>query len=344
MRRSRHGSLRSLLGFTLIELLVVIAIIAVLVALLLPAVQQARESARRAQCKNNLKQLGLALQNYEETAGMFPPAGFWFNAGGPSSGASLVNTGVGNINGYGPSVFVLLLPYVDRQTLSEQFNINQSISAVVNAPVRSATIPGYLCPSDPFATSSNNLTRYTNGTGSWGRGCYGPYIVTGSTGFLTTSWNALSSSQRGLMGQSGAARNASVMDGTSNTLAFLELRAGPTANDPRGTWALTRGISLGGCDNVGDCVTPINDPFNYDPAGANPDDVQDCTSNTTVGMKGWSGGDGQHGGKSMHTGGAQCVLADGGVKFLNEKINIGVFRGIVTVSGGEVDGASSLSE
>ena len=344
MRRSSFKSFRSMLGFTLIELLVVIAIIAVLVALLLPAVQQAREAARRSQCKNNLKQLGIALQNYHETAETFPPAGFWFNAGGPSSGASLANTGVGNINGYGPSVFVMLLPHVDQQPLYDKFDSNLSISAAANAPIRGATIPGFLCPSDPYATSSNNLTRYTNGTGNWGRGCYGPYIGSGMTNFLTTAYSGLPTAQRGIMGQSGAARIAGVTYGTSNTLAFLELRAGPDANDPRGTWALTRGISLGGCDNIGDCVTPINDPFNYDPNGANPDDVQDCSSNPTVGMKGWSGGDGQQGGKSMHVGGAQCALADGGVKFLNEKINIGVFRGIVTISGGETDGSDSLQE
>ncbi|NOX55774.1 MAG: DUF1559 domain-containing protein, partial [Planctomycetes bacterium] len=102
-------------GFTLIELLVVIAIIAILIALLLPAVQQAREAARRTQCRNNLKQIGLALHNYHDVYGVFPPA--------------LINSGrQGDRNTNGPvlnaTAWIMLLPYVDQAPLYEQYNSN----------------------------------------------------------------------------------------------------------------------------------------------------------------------------------------------------------------------------
>jgi len=108
-------------GFTLIELLVVIAIIAVLIALLLPAVQQAREAARRSQCKNNLKQMGLALHNYHDTVSVFPPGAFYHG----SNGAERYGTGF--------SFHVMLLPYLDQTPRYNAFDFN----VTVHAPVRS---------------------------------------------------------------------------------------------------------------------------------------------------------------------------------------------------------------
>src|SRR5580698_4960793 len=128
-------------GFTLIELLVVIAIIAVLIALLLPAVQSAREAARRAQCVNNMKQLGLALANYESSNGTYP------------YGMARENCGPNCLfspNGYyvGSSLFVRMLPYIEQQVLANAYNISLINWTADNATVGSTGLAALWCPSD----------------------------------------------------------------------------------------------------------------------------------------------------------------------------------------------------
>src|SRR5579871_6659577 len=125
-------------GFTLIELLVVIAIIAVLMALLLPAVQQAREAARRSQCKNNLKQVGLALHNYHEIANMLPPGWVGITAGAPD---------IHGLNGWGWASKIL--PLLDQSTAYNQINFSVDVSNAANNAMRLTTFPVFRCPSDP---------------------------------------------------------------------------------------------------------------------------------------------------------------------------------------------------
>lgn len=127
-------------GFTLIELLVVISIIAILIALLLPAVQQAREAARRTQCKNNLKQIGLALHNYHDVARAFPPG--WIavdDTGSPSAHEG--TSGVGWA--------AMILPYLEQGNIYSQFNASLPLTDPANAAFLRNQIPGYKCPSDP---------------------------------------------------------------------------------------------------------------------------------------------------------------------------------------------------
>jgi len=136
-------------GFTLIELLVVIAIIAVLVSLLLPAVQQAREAARRTQCRNHLKQLGLALHNYHSSQNVFPP--------GYVAGAAYPAT----TNGWGWCA--QLLPQLDQGPLYDTINFSLAVENSANLPVWSVTLPGLVCPSDQtgggtFVISDASLT------------------------------------------------------------------------------------------------------------------------------------------------------------------------------------------
>ena len=141
-------------GFTLIELLVVIAIIAVLIALLLPAVQQAREAARRTQCKNNLKQLGFATFNYESTYSRFPSCGRG------------MNFQVINLQAFPVSTFTLLLPYIDQGNAYSEFNFayHYTNSANSNNATASKTkIPGLLCPTNGYTqpdTQGYGLTDY----------------------------------------------------------------------------------------------------------------------------------------------------------------------------------------
>lgn len=320
-------------AFTLIELLVVIAIIAVLVALLLPAVQQARESARRAQCKNNLKQLGLAIHNYHETHKIFPPVGlFYAGNAGPSSGPATNypnNAGGSEPGRYGPSIFVMLLPFIDQLPLYETYNELLPMNDPAHSALRGAQIAGYLCPTDPFANPNNKLARYG---GNWARGDYGVWVARDET-TLWTNWNNYQKQRRGFAGQGGAAHEAAITDGTSNSFAFVELRAGTSNQDPRGVWAYSRGVSLLGCDGIGDCQRPINDGCATCPGA--PDDVHEAVDDPAQHMKVWGSGDGQHGSKSLHSGGCQAVMVDGRVVFLNEAMATPLFKSAIGISDNE---------
>ncbi|MEZ6075360.1 MAG: DUF1559 domain-containing protein [Pirellulaceae bacterium] len=151
---------RQRLGFTLVELLVVIAIIGLLVGLLLPAVQMARETARRMQCQNNLKQLGIALHNYESSHRKLPPAMTWNGRGEPNGGGLLcigafdrVAMGISPASGPDPlraNWVVMLLPYLEQSNLAQSLNNNLSIDDPVNRPLRTVELSTMKCPSDSF--------------------------------------------------------------------------------------------------------------------------------------------------------------------------------------------------
>ena len=190
-------------GFTLIELLVVISVIAILVALLLPAVQQAREAARRTSCRNNLKQIGLALHNYLDAYSAFPPS-FCTTAHENSAGT-----------GASWSIHARLLPYVDQAGAFHQVDLDVDWHDQVDTAVTHHKVPVYLCPSDP-----NDRHRSRNGA---------PYVSPVTYGFNMGTWLVYDPRTGG--GGGGAfyvnskTKPRDFVDGTSNTLAAAEVKA-----------------------------------------------------------------------------------------------------------------------
>ena len=317
-------------AFTLIELLVVIAIIAILIALLLPAVQQAREAARRTQCKNNLKQFGLAMHNYESTFGMFP-----------------MNTS--NIWGPGPqwndgskgSHLVHLLPFLEQAPLYNAFNFQATGVAwtcpdpanltqcnfearLINGKlVRDIVIPGFLCPSEPsplkdghsmksnYSISMGNQAMPSN----WSGACNlfpGNNFGTGPAGHGNT-YNGGEIS--GVISRFNfGATIAQITDGTSNTIAAGEVR--PQCSDhQREGWV-----------HFNTMPSATTAPINYPIACVRePSIVIGATTyqwdTVPTGCNHWQNWQTSNGFKSRHIGGAQFALADGSARFISENID-----------------------
>ncbi len=262
-------------GLTLIELLTVISIVAILIGLLLPAVQQAREAARRAACVGNLRQLGIAITAYEQASGVYPPAIIWSGRGVVFTGNGIAVPGTVDVAGDGsnwqgdqfrPGFFAMLLPQLEQETLHAAWNVAIPVSAPANSTARGVTLGMMTCPSDPFASASNPGTIQG---GNWARGCYAvnagpnarclatplplPIIgrlvncapnVGGPTlgpGIEIAPANPLTMTQAwgaGIAGLNKCFGAADIRDGLSQTVAVDEIRSGLNGADRRGIWAL----------------------------------------------------------------------------------------------------------
>ena len=332
-------------GFTLIELLVVIAIIAVLIALLLPAVQQAREAARRSQCKNNLKQLGLALHNYHDTVNMFPSAGYWRDpATGISAGAyGGGSSSIGIFNFMQHSYIVAILPYLDQSPLYMQYNFGANINNGTNLTLGNTHIGSLVCPSDANANSGNKFTTAGLG-GSLARGCYAASSAGSVADIGTAAMNRASIpvERRGILCFNGNMNISGVVDGTSNTVIVWEVRAGTIPDDPRGVWAAGRlGSSVvGNCTNNGAPFTS-GDCYGINSGGTNHDDLWTNGVNADFpaqGMGVHGGADGQAGAKSLHVGGVHALMADGAVRFISQNLNGLIHHNLIVAADGQVIG------
>lgn len=345
-------------GFTLIELLVVIAIIAVLIALLLPAVQQAREAARRTQCKNNLKQLGLALHNYHDVYNMFV-----YGKGGTNGGGATTRHD-GNYNRR--SGMVSLLPYFDG---APQFNAieagdptgsgvgGNAVPPGGAAPWSGWTvwrmpIPGLRCPSDPGFNTPRGICNYAF--------CRGDSYAYGRPGQLPAPTNRDAADNSGLFCRDRCFGVRDCVDGSSNTIAFAERCAanfginGKASPDIReGTLTNVTAILTSGPGACTAAVNAIKSGTRYTTWSAVKgrfsslwqDGQPEITGfNTVIAPNGASCTDDGNGNadssmpilsaSSYHTGGAQVLLADGSVRFISENIDTGN-QGVVvsTVNG-----------
>jgi prepilin-type N-terminal cleavage/methylation domain-containing protein len=316
MAMNRHSTS----GFTLVELLVVIAIIGILVGLLLPAVQAAREAARRIQCANNLKQMGLALHNYEAAYRTFPP-GFISNVTGPWPGGG--NNPVPEI-GPGWSFFSLMLPQMEQTPLYNTIQFSFPISASVNRVARSTKVSGYQCPSDSW---DELVTVWPTTIGlrdlahSSYVGCLG-----GGNPANAPGYTAMYEEQpfNGMFHRNIGVKHAHITDGTSHTIGLGERASMFTPNGwagviPTAQTVFSPRIAQGRGQTVGQTARPAITMATVHIRTGGP--------NAPTGSPGgfWS----------PHIGGCLFLLMDGSTHTIMTNVDMQVYRAMAGRNDGE---------
>jgi len=297
-------------AFTLVELLVVIAIIAILIALLLPAVQAAREAARRAQCSNNLKQIGIALHNYESTYGRFPALWYYLKP------ESQIWTG--------HTVFSVILPYLEEVGFADQINWDYPAwHQTYNQVIQEATVSTYHCPSDDAERSWG--FGGSVGDRIFAKGNYGPNVGTTCEGCVDEIWsprdpphlhthvkkrNAMFHPNLGL-------KISNIFDGTSNVVLVGEMRGGP-GQDARGSWTILSDIGYYRHDRTPNTSSPDllrGGTYRHCDFRIPDPPCQWLTSSNDFHR--WDVA-----ARSAHPGGVHVVIGDASVRFISDSIDV----------------------
>ena len=330
-RPTKSGGFHS--AFTLVELLVVIAIMGVLVAMLLPAINAARESARKMQCGNNIKQMSLACLSYQETYQTLPPAADYANR-------KYTELNESNLRA---NWIILILPYVGQQALFNDIN-NMLKQSNINVESNNATpklgstnldanvtmkncretdIPSFLCPSD-----GSNRIKYESGKTEFsGARCnYGASMGLCTATELYAKWS--DNLKHGVMGPGKSMKTEEMIDGASNTIMLAELRAGVVSVDGRGTWSLGGAgpSAIARCGWDGDAKGPnarvgsSDDIFGCDKVLEQVDDDQ----LRIMGMACYNYANyAQATSRSAHPGGVETAFCDGSVHWITDGIPVG---------------------
>lgn len=345
-------------GFTLIELLVVIAIIAVLIALLLPAVQMAREAARRASCQNKLKQLGVAMHNHHSTYQCFPPG---YLDGNEPAHRFLTGGSQTSCNEIGFNWVVHLFPYLEMparyevareydEAANETCNPSDGLEFYGNGDVRVSTnpLPALTCPTAPAANKlfyGWELDELAKGNYavSWGTTNMLAWENTATAGAFgnayideTGVYNEPSPASDVWFGHEAGNSVAQIIDGTTNTVAISEIVGvdgpnGTRSDDIRGVW-----VNPGMGASIFSAFTEPNSKVN-DIIGACDEDIpadsifhcsEDSTSPNIHAAA-----------RSEHPGGVNALMCDGSVRFISNNVNLGTWQAINTRAGGESAGS-----
>ncbi|UUO06496.1 DUF1559 domain-containing protein [Blastopirellula sp. J2-11] len=309
-------------GFTLVELLVVIAIIGVLIALLLPAVQQAREAARRMTCTNQQKQIGLAMHNYHDTFGSFPPAAVWLGTGDAPETA--------REDDWGATWALMLLPFLEQTNLHDLYDFGVVARNTTNNQVTRQRPDAFLCPSHPAVTTF--LTQDFNGFAKVN------YAVSQGGCLLYEADDFTNNARKGAFNVNGqyGAKFRDMTDGTSNSIILSEIMILNHGGDDRGAWGFAAGPTFTGrsFSSSPEMIITPNTKQRMDASSYSGNETDQAVfGQNSDPDRHWNGGVAA---RSFHPGGVIMCLGDASCRFVAETIDQTTYANALAIADGNV--------